>query len=102
MALLADDVTVRMIAALRAKPQTAPQLEELAGSSQKKVAGVLDLLQAHGIVEWAPQEPQGPKSTGRPSREWRLAADEKLVAFERACDDFKASLLDSQREEYER
>lgn len=98
MALLADDVTGRMIAALRARPQTAPQLEELAGSSQKKVAGVLDLLQAHGIVEWAPQ---GPKSKGRPSREWRLAADEKLVAFERACDDFKASLLDSQRDEYE-
>jgi predicted ArsR family transcriptional regulator len=96
--LLAEDVTGRMITALRTGPQTAPQLEKLAGSSQKTVAGVLELLQAHGIVDWAPQEST---AAGRPSRLWRLAADDELKNFEGACDDFKARLLRRELDQFD-
>jgi len=88
--LLADDVTGRMIDALRVAPQTAPELESLAGSSHKKVADTLEVLHAHGIIGWAPRESN---ISGRPSRVWHLDAAADLDEFERACDDFKAGLL---------
>jgi predicted ArsR family transcriptional regulator len=96
--LLADDVPQRLIDALRQQPRTAPQLERDTGASQKTVAHVLELLQAHGIVEWQSPEPGTP---GRPSRVWRLAADEELATFERACDDFKALMLRRQLDDYD-
>ena len=89
--LLADDVTGRMIVALRAAPHTAPQLEEVAGSSQKTVARALELLQIHGVIESTPQTPKA--AGGRPSRVWQLVAEDELAMFERACDAFKAGLL---------
>jgi predicted ArsR family transcriptional regulator len=95
--LLADDVTERLIDALRQQPRTAPQLEEDTGASQKTVAHTLELLQAHGVVEWQPDEPGKP---GRPSRLWRLAADDELASFERACDEFKARMLRRQLDDY--
>ncbi len=99
VALLADDVTGRLITALRRRPSTAPQLEKETGASQKTVAQVLELLQAHGIVE--PQQAQT-GTPGRPSRIWRLVADEDLTAFERACDEFKIILLRRQLNVYEK
>jgi predicted ArsR family transcriptional regulator len=99
MRLIADEVPGRLIAALRDQTRTAPQLEKESGASQKTVAHILELLQAHGIVEWQQNEPGAP---GRPSRVWRLAADEDLVAFERSCDAFKALLLRKQLDDYDR
>lgn len=96
--LLADDVTGRLIEALRVQSQTTPQLEKLAGSSQKTVAQALELLLAHGVVEWAAPQLKTP---GRPSRVWRLAAVDELAVFERACDEFKASMLRRQLDEHE-
>lgn len=96
--LLADETAGRMIDALRAEPQTAPQLEALADSSQKKVADALNLLIAHGIIEGAPQNTT---AKGRPARRWRLAAPDDLAAFERACDDFKERMLRHQLAGYE-
>jgi predicted ArsR family transcriptional regulator len=89
--LLADDVTGRMIAVLRRGPQTAPQLEDLASSSQKTVARALELLSVHGLIEPTPQETK--TTGGRPSRVWQLVVEDELATFERACDAFKASLL---------
>jgi predicted ArsR family transcriptional regulator len=96
--LLADDVPGRMINALRQQPRTAPQLEEVTGAAQKTVAHVLELLHAHGIVECHLAETGTP---GRPSRLWRLAADEELATFERGCDDFKALMLRRQLDGYD-
>ncbi len=99
VALLVDDVTGRLISALRRSPSTAPQLEKKTGASQKTVAQALELLQAHGIVE--PQQAQT-GTPGRPSRIWRLAADEELAAFERTCDELKALMLRRQLNAYEK
>jgi predicted ArsR family transcriptional regulator len=96
--LLADDVPGRLIDALRQQPRTAPQLEEDTGASQKTVAHILELLHVHGIVEWQPAETGTP---GRPSRIWRLDADDELATFERACDDFKALMLRRQLDDYD-
>ncbi len=90
MLLLADETTGRIIAALRADPQTAPQLESLADSSQKKVADALNLLEAHGIIEGAPHNTT---AKGRPARRWRLATPDELAEFERTCDSFKERML---------
>jgi predicted ArsR family transcriptional regulator len=97
--LLADDVTGRMIVALRTGPHTAPQLEQLAGSSQKTVARALELLQIHGLIESTPQEAK--VTGGRPSRVWQLVAEDELATFERACDAFKAGLLRRLLEDYD-
>jgi predicted ArsR family transcriptional regulator len=96
--LLADDVAARLIAALRSQSRTAPQLQQDTGASQKTVAHLLELLEAHGVVGWQPSESG---TRGRPSRRWRLTADGELVAFERACDNFKALLLRRQLDDYE-
>lgn len=97
--LLADDVTGRMIVALRVAPHTAPQLEELAGSSQKTVARSLELLHIHGLIESTPEATKA--AGGRPSRVWQLVAQDELVTFERACDAFKAGLLRRLLEDYD-
>ena len=90
--LLADDVTGRMIVALRAAPHTAPQLEEVAGSSQKTVAARLGTAaDPRGHRVNATNEPKA--AGGRPSRVWQLVAEDELAMFERACDAFKAGLL---------
>ena len=99
VSLLADDVTGRLINGLRKKPSTAPELEREAGAAQKTVAHTLELLHAHGIVEWQ-QPKQG--QPGRPSKIWRLMADERLMDFERVCDEFKSQLLRTQLDSYER
>lgn len=96
--LLADDVTARLITALRSQSRTAPQLQKDTGASQKTVAHLLELLEAHGVVGWQPSESG---TRGRPSRLWHLTADDELVAFERACDDFKARLLRRQLDDFE-
>ena len=75
-----------------------PQLEQQTGAAQRTVAHTLELLQAHGIVEWQPAKPGTP---GRPSRSWRLAADQDLASFERACDEFKALTLRKQLDAYD-
>lgn len=95
--LIADEVPGRLIVALRDQPQTAPQLEKATGASQKTVAHALELLQAHGIVEWQQDQPGTP---GRPSHIWRLLADKELAAFEQTCDAFKALLLRKQLDDY--
>jgi predicted ArsR family transcriptional regulator len=97
--LIADEVPGRLIAALRDQPQTAPRLEKATGASQKTVAHTLELLQAHGIVEWQQDEAGTP---GRPSRIWRLLADKELAAFEQSCDAFKALMLRKQLDDYDR
>jgi len=97
VALLVDDVTGRLITALRRSPSTAPQLEKETGASQRTIAQTLELLQAHGIVE--PQQAQT-GTPGRPSRIWRLAADEELAAFERTCDEFKALMQRKQLDDF--
>jgi predicted ArsR family transcriptional regulator len=99
ISLLAEDVPGRLLAALRNQPSSAPQLEQATGASQKTVAHALELLQAHGIVEWQPERGGTP---GRPSRIWRLAADEALADFERVCDEFKARMLRMQLDAYEK
>lgn len=96
--LLTEDVTVRLVAALRDKPQTRPQLEDATGAAQKTVAQCLDLLEAHGIVKW---QSAGRGSTGRPTPMWSLAATDELIAFERGCDEFKLALLRRQVDEYD-
>ena len=88
-----------MIVALRSAPQTPPQLENLAGSSQKTVARALKLLHIHGLIESTPREAKA--TGGRPSRVWQLVADEELATFERACDAFKAGLLRRLLEDYD-
>jgi predicted ArsR family transcriptional regulator len=98
VALLADDVTGRLITALRDQPRTAPQLEKETGASQKTVAHILELLLAHGVVD---SEQAASGTPGRPSRVWRLAAENELVAFDRACDEFKALLLRKQLDVYD-
>jgi predicted ArsR family transcriptional regulator len=95
--LIADEVPGRLIVALRHQPQTAPQLEKATSASQKTVAHALELLQAHGIVEWQQDQPGTP---GRPSHIWRLVADKELAAFEQTCDAFKALLLRKQLDDY--
>jgi predicted ArsR family transcriptional regulator len=97
VALLADDLSGRLIGALRREPRSVPQLVRDTGASQKTLAHVLELLQAHGIAEHQQAEPGAP---GRPSRVWRLVADHELGAFERACDDFKARMLRHQLVSY--
>ena len=97
MALLADDVTGRLIAALRKRPCTAPQIERETGASQKTIAHALELLQAHGIVNWQKAPARTP---GRPSRIWLLANDKELAAFEWVCDEFKALMLREQLSAY--
>lgn len=99
VALLADDVTGRMIVALRGAPHTAPQLEEVTGSSQKTVARAVELLHIHGLIEPTPQESKA--TGGRPSRVWKLVVEDELATFEHACDAFKASLLRRLLEDYD-
>jgi predicted ArsR family transcriptional regulator len=99
VSLLADDVTGRLIGALRERPGTAPQLERETGAAQKTIVQTLELLHAHGIVAWQ-QSNSGQR--GRPSKIWALAADERLSAFERSCDEFKAHLLRMQLDSYKR
>lgn len=96
--LLADDTTGRIIGALRREPQTASQLEALADSSHKKVASLIELLQAHGIIEWAPRDTT---AKGRPAQRWRLAAPDDLAEFERACDGFKTRMLHHELAQYD-
>jgi len=99
VALLTEDATGRLLAVLRAQPSTAPQIEQATNASQKTVAHTLELLEAHGIAEWQPAK--SGTAGGRPSRIWRLAADEELTAFERACDEFKALMLRKQLDAYD-
>ena len=95
--LMADDTTGRMLDALREQPLTAPQLAKAALTSQNTAATTLDLLLAHGIVN---SQAKGTGNPGRPSRVWRLAADDAVATFDRACDAFKYELLRSQLDEY--
>jgi predicted ArsR family transcriptional regulator len=95
--LLSDDVPGRIVDALRVESQTAAQLVKLTSSSATTVSDALDLLFAHGIIEWTPPKPD---AKGRPARMWRLAAPDDLAQFERACDDFKARMLRHQLAEY--
>src|ERR1700704_3420616 len=88
--LLADEATGQLIAALRARPSTAPEIKSAIGASQQTIAHALELLEAHGLVS---SKSQKPAKTGRPSRMWSLCAEEDLVAFEQACDQLKAALL---------
>jgi predicted ArsR family transcriptional regulator len=90
VALLADDGTARILDALRQKSSAAPQLVRATGASERTIVQVLELLHAHGVVEW---EMASRGSRGRPSRVWRIAAASELVAFERACKELKRALL---------
>ena len=96
--LLADESTGLLIATLRARPSTAPEIKSAIGASQQTIAHALELLEAHGLVSSKPEKPAG---TGRPSRVWSLCAEEDLLAFERACDQLKAALLRRQLAEYD-
>jgi predicted ArsR family transcriptional regulator len=88
----------RLIIALRDQPSSTPQLEKATGASQKTVAQTLELLHAHGIVEWRSVREGTP---GRPSRIWQLATDDVVADFERACDAFRARLLRRQLDQYD-
>jgi len=96
--LLADDTTARLLAVLRREPRTTPQLQKETGASQKTVIHLLELLEAHGIVDGQQSDPG---ARGRPSRRWRLTADDQLTAFEHACDELKAGLLRTQLGDYD-
>jgi predicted ArsR family transcriptional regulator len=91
--LLADDVTGRMIDALRESPATIPELVSATGASQKTVAQTVELLAALGLLD--PEPPAAPR-TGRPARRWRLSNDRQLRGFERACEQLRAQLLKAQ------
>jgi predicted ArsR family transcriptional regulator len=96
--LLADESTALLIATLRARPSTAPEIKSAIGASQQTIAHALELLEAHGLVS---SKPDKPARIGRPSRVWSLCAEEDLLAFERACDQLKAALLRRQLAEYD-
>jgi predicted ArsR family transcriptional regulator len=96
--LLADELTGLVIATLRDRPSTAPAIKSATGSSQQTIARTLELLQAHGLVS---SEPEGPRTTGRPSRVWSLRAEDELLLFEQACDQLRAALLRIQLAEYD-
>jgi predicted ArsR family transcriptional regulator len=96
--LLADESTALLIATLRARPSTAPEIKSAIGASQQTIAHALELLEAHGLVS---SKPEKPARIGRPSRVWSLCAEEDLLAFERACDQLKAALLRTQLAEYD-
>jgi len=95
--LLADESTALLIATLRVRPSTAPQIKSAMGASQQTIAHALELLEAQGLVS---SEPEKPARTGRPSRVWSLCAEEDLLSFEGACDQLKAALLRRQLVEY--
>jgi predicted ArsR family transcriptional regulator len=95
--LLADESTGLLIATLRARPSTAPEIKSAIGASQQTIAHALELLEAYGLVRSTPERPA---RTGRPSRVWSLCAEEDLVAFEQACDQLKAALLRRQLAQY--
>ena len=96
--LLADEATGQLIATLRERPSTAPEIKSAIGASQQTIAHALDLLAAHGLVS---SKSVKPARTGRPSRVWSLCAEEDLLAFELACDEFKTALLRRQIAEYD-
>jgi predicted ArsR family transcriptional regulator len=90
VALLASDAPARILDALQRKTLTAPQLVRETGASERTVVQALELLLAHGVVEWESGR-QG--AQGRPSRVWRIAAPRELAAFERGCEKLRSALL---------
>lgn len=90
VALLADDVPARLIEALQRGALPVPQLVRQTGASERTITQTLELLLAHGIVEWEAAHRSG---RGRPSRAWRIAATEDISAFERACEELRRALL---------
>lgn len=97
IALLADDLTRELIAALRDGTRTTPELVAASGATHRTVAQALALLRAHGVV--APAEPR-PGRRGRPPDAWRLVEDKRLRSFEKACDDLKKALLGAQLDQF--
>jgi predicted ArsR family transcriptional regulator len=97
--LLADDVTGRLIDALREGPATAPELVAATGASQKTIAQTLELLAALGLLE--PEQAEAGRA-GRPAKRWRLSNDRQLRAFERSCETFRAKLLKAQLQKHEK
>jgi predicted ArsR family transcriptional regulator len=99
MRLLADEVTDRILQALREGSANAPALVRATGASPKTVAQTVELLAAHGVLE--PEQAKA-GAAGRPSRLWHLSDDRRLAAFEVSCDEFKGALLREQLAGYDR
>jgi predicted ArsR family transcriptional regulator len=96
LALLADDLTDRILVECRAGPRTEAELVSSTGAARNTVASRIAVLEARALLDRVVSR-DGTK--GRPVVRWTPASEEALATFEGTADAFVLALLDAQVEE---